>query len=160
MSFRVGAGHDSHTLAAGGPLRVGGVDIPHTHHAVGHSDADVLLHALTDAILGALAEGDIGTLFPNTAAENAGRDSADFVAEALRRANARGYRLVNIDSTVFAQRPKLSPHRETIRSRIAELLGVNVDQVSLKAKTGEGVGPIGREEALAAEVIVLLEKTT
>ncbi len=156
MNFRVGSGHDSHRLAAGGPLRLGGVDIPHDKHAVGHSDADVLLHAATDAILGAIAGGDIGTLFPDNAEENRDRDSADFLREAVARANAARFQIVNMDSTIFAQQPKIGPHRDAIIARLAELLGIATDRISVKAKTGEGVGPIGREEAIAAEVVVLL----
>lgn len=119
----------------------------------------MLLHALTDALLGALALGDIGTLFPDNDPANRGRDSADFVSEALQRVTAAGYRIGNVDCIVFAQQPKLAPHRDAIRSRLATLLNVNIDAISLKAKTGEQVGPVGRREALEAQVIALLETT-
>ena len=158
MNFRVGSGHDSHRLADGGPLLLSGVEIPHDKHAVGHSDADVLLHAVTDAILGAVAAGDIGELFPDSAEENRGRDSADFLREALARTNDAGFEIVNLDCTVFAERPKIGPHREAIRTQLAALLKIGVDGISVKAKTGEGVGPIGREEAIAAEAVVLMRR--
>jgi 2-C-methyl-D-erythritol 2,4-cyclodiphosphate synthase len=155
---RVGIGHDTHRLAAGLPLRLGGVTVPHDRGAVGHSDADVLLHAVIDALLGAAALGDIGDLFPDTEAAHRGRDSAGMLAEALTRVRAAGWRVVNVDCTVFAQRPKLGAHKEAIRRRLAELLGVQPQQVGLKAKTGEGVGTIGREEAVMAQAVALLER--
>ncbi len=136
---------------------MGGFDIPHDKHAVGHSDADVLLHAITDAILGAAALGDIGELFPDTDQANAGRDSGEMLVEAQRQAAEAGYRIAQLDSIVFAERPKLSPYKEALRQRIAELLGLDVANVSVKAKTGEGLGEIGRGEAVAAESVVLLE---
>jgi 2-C-methyl-D-erythritol 2,4-cyclodiphosphate synthase len=156
--MRVGIGHDTHRLGEGGPLRLGGISIPHDRHLIGHSDADALLHAITDAILGAASLGDIGELFPDTAAENKGRDSADMLRRAHERVQAAGYRIGNLDCIVFAQRPKLLPHREAIRARIAEILAVQIDQIGMKAKTGESVGPIGREEAISAECVCLLEK--
>jgi 2-C-methyl-D-erythritol 2,4-cyclodiphosphate synthase len=156
--MRVGIGHDSHRLASGGPLRLGGIDIPHEKHAVGHSDADVLLHAITDALLGAAALGDIGQMFPDTDEANRSRDSAEMLRAAAKRVAAAGYTIRNLDCIVFAQRPKLVPHNETIRGRIAEIVGVPIDRVSVKAKTGEGVGEIGREELIAAQCIVLLER--
>lgn len=137
---------------------MGGVEIPHDQRLVGHSDADVLLHALTDALLGAAAMGDIGELFPDTDEANRGRDSAEMLRLALARVIEAGYRVVNVDNIVFAQRPKLSPYKTAIRRRIAELLRVPVEQVGLKAKTGESVGPVGRQEAMMAESVVLLEK--
>lgn len=118
----------------------------------------MLLHALTDALLGAAALGDIGELFPDTAPENRGRDSADMLVRALQQVTAAGYRVVNVDCIVFAERPKLSPYKATIRNRIAELLGVTTDRVGVKAKTGEKVGPVGRQEAIMAECVALLEK--
>jgi 2-C-methyl-D-erythritol 2,4-cyclodiphosphate synthase len=138
-------------------LRLGGVVIPFDHGLVGHSDADVLLHAVTDALLGAAALGDIGELFPDTDEANRGRDSADMLSLALERVQAAGYEVVNVDTIVFAQQPKLSPFKEPIRQRIAELLGITADRVGVKAKTGERVGPVGRQEAVMAEAIVLLE---
>jgi 2-C-methyl-D-erythritol 2,4-cyclodiphosphate synthase len=155
--LRVGIGHDTHRLAAGGPLRLGGVDIPHDRTLVGHSDADVLLHAVTDAMLGAAALGDIGEHFPDTAPENRGRDSADMLLRTLGLVKTAGYRVVNLDSIVFAQRPKLSPYKEAIRARLAELLDVPIEHVGVKAKTGEGVDAVGREEAIMAQAVVLLE---
>ena len=113
--MRVGIGHDTHRLGQGGPLRLGGIDIPHDRHLIGHSDADVLLHAITDALLGAAALGDIGELFPDTDAANRGRDSAEMLRQAARAVRRAGYQIVNLDCIVFAQRPKLSPHKDAIR---------------------------------------------
>ena len=140
------------------PLRLGGVDIPHDHGLVGHSDADVLLHAVTDALLGAAALGDIGEMFPDNAPENRGRDSADMLRLAMERVVAAGGRVVNVDCIVFAQLPKLSPHKEAIRRSIGALLHVPPECVGVKAKTGELVGPVGRQEAMMAECVALLEK--
>jgi len=157
VSFRIGIGHDTHRLVAGEALLVGGVRIPHDRRAEGHSDADVLLHAITDAVLGAAAAGDIGELFPDTDEANRGKDSAEMLQAAHQRVAAAGWRIVNLDAIVFAQRPKLSEHRLAIRERIAKILGIEVHQVSLKAKTGERVGPVGREEAIEAQCVALLE---
>jgi len=137
---------------------LGGVDVPHDHHAVGHSDADVLLHAVTDALLGAAALGDIGEWFPDTDPKNRGRDSADMLAGALAGVHQAGYHVDNLDCVIFAQRPKLSPYKTTIRERLATLLQISVDRVSVKAKTGEGLGPVGHEEAIVAQSIVLLKQ--
>lgn len=137
---------------------LGGVQIPHDQGLVGHSDADVLLHAITDALLGAAALGDIGELFPDTDPANKDRDSADMLRLALAKATEAGFRLVNVDSIVFAERPKLSAYKTAIRERMAELLGISVDRVGFKAKTGERVGPVGRQEAMMAEAVVLLER--
>ncbi len=139
-------------------MRLGGIDIPHDQQACGHSDADVLLHAVTDALLGAAALGDIGELFPDTDPANRGRDSGEMLQEAYRRVQAVGFRVMNLDCIVFAQRPKLSPYKETIRQRLASLLSIPCDCVGVKAKTGEAVGPVGRQEAIMAECVVLLEK--
>ena len=156
--LRVGSGHDRHRLADGpGPMVIGGVSIPFDRHLVGHSDADVLLHALTDAILGALAEGDIGEWFPDTAAENKGRDSKEMLRIVLQKARGGRFRLLNIDATIMAEVPKFSPHKKTIRESIARLVSISVDRVSVKAKTGEKVGPIGRLEAIDTHVVVLME---
>jgi 2-C-methyl-D-erythritol 2,4-cyclodiphosphate synthase len=157
--FRVGIGHDTHRLAPGGPLRLGGVDVPHDRRLQGHSDADALLHALTDALLGAAGLGDIGELFPDTAPENRGRDSAEMLGLALAQVRSRGFRVVNADCIVFAQAPKLSAHKPAIQARIAELLGISAECVGVKAKTGEGVGPVGRGEAIAAQCVVLVERS-
>ncbi|MEX1224681.1 MAG: 2-C-methyl-D-erythritol 2,4-cyclodiphosphate synthase [Pirellulales bacterium] len=155
--MRIGLGHDTHRLEPGGPLRIGGIDVPHDRQAVGHSDADMLLHAATDAVLGAAAAGDIGELFPDTDQANRGRDSSEMLRIAWAKVRDLGYQLNNLDCIVFAQRPKLSPYKLAIRRRIAEILEVDVNQISVKAKTGESVGPVGREEAISAECIVLLE---
>ena len=156
--MRVGIGHDTHRLGPGGPLRLGGVTISHDHHLIGHSDADVLLHAITDAILGAAALGDIGELFPDTAAENKDRDSADMLRLAHERVQQAGFRIGNLDCIVFAQKPKLLPFKPAIRMRIGEILSLAIEQIGLKAKTGESVGVVGREEAISAECIVLLKE--
>ena len=150
-------GEDSHRTTPGGPLRLGGIDVPHDQQLVGHSDADVLLHAVTDAILGAAALPDIGRLFPNTDTANRGRDSADMLRAAAARVNEAGYRVVNIDCVVHAERPKLSDYHDAIRHRIAGILNLNPHQIGIKAKTGEGVGPVGREELIEARCIALLE---
>lgn len=139
-------------------MRLGGIDIDCPWHAVGHSDADTLLHALTDALLGAAALGDIGELFSDTDPANRGRDSGEMLQMAWQQVAAQGYRIVNLDCIVFAQQPKLSPYKLPIRQRIAELLNLSVDCVGLKAKTGEAVGPIGRQEAIAAQCVALLER--
>lgn len=157
--FRIGEGHDTHRLEPGLPLILGGVAIPHERGAVGHSDADVLLHAVTDALLGAIAAGDIGELFPDTDPRHAGADSALFLEAARQQVVAAGWQIGNLDCTLFAQRPKLSPYKGTIREHVARLLGLPADRVSVKAKTGERVGPIGREEAISASASVLLYRT-
>jgi len=136
---------------------LGGIDVPHDHQLVGHSDADVLLHAVTDAILGAAALPDIGRLFPNTDSANRHRDSADMLRAATARVNEAGYRVVNLDCVVHAERPKLADYHDAIRHRIAGILGLNPHQIGIKAKTGEGVGPVGREELIEARCIALLE---
>ena len=155
--MRVGIGHDTHRLRPGGPLRLGGIDIPHDRESVGHSDADALLHAVTDALLGAAALGDIGQMFPDTDPENRGRDSGEMLVAARDAVSAIGWRIVNIDSIVFAQRPKLLPYRQAIRQRMADLLEIDPERVGLKGKTGEHVGPVGLEEAISAQCVALLE---
>ncbi len=155
--MRVGIGYDTHRLKPGGPLRLGGVDIPHDREAVGHSDGDALLHAVIDALLGAAALGDVGMMFPDTDPENRGRDSAEMLTAALDAVTALGWKIVNIDCIVFAQRPKLLPHRQVIRERVADILGIEPERVGLQAKTGEGIGPVGHEEAIAAQCVALLE---
>jgi len=155
---RIGLGHDTHRLGPGDTLVIGGITIPHDRAAIGHSDADVLLHAITDAILGAAALGDLGELFPDTDPANRGRDSADMLRRAAARVTEAGWRIVNLDCVIFAQRPKILPHRPAIRRRIAEILGIEESAVWLKAKTGEKVGPIGEELAIGAECVVLIER--
>ncbi|MCO6046803.1 2-C-methyl-D-erythritol 2,4-cyclodiphosphate synthase [Aeoliella sp. ICT_H6.2] len=157
--FRIGLGEDTHRTAAGGPLVLGGIEIPHDHHLVGHSDADVLLHALTDALLGAAGLPDIGQLFPNTAEENRGRNSADFLTAAYAKVREAGFSLVNADCVVAAQAPKLSPYKDAMRHRIAGLLGANPLDIGIKAKTGEEVGPVGRGESIEARAVVLVERS-
>ena len=158
MKFRIGEGWDVHALVPGRRLVIGGVDIPHTAGLLGHSDADVLLHALTDAVLGALAMGDIGTHFPNSDAQWKDAHSSVFLEKAVELAREKGFRVANLDSTVSLEAPKLRPYIDEIRGRIAELLGVEIGQVSVKAKTGEGVDSVGRREAIRAEAAVLLEE--
>jgi 2-C-methyl-D-erythritol 2,4-cyclodiphosphate synthase len=155
--LRIGIGHDTHRLGRGGPLRLGGVDIPHDQHLVGHSDADVLLHAVTDALLGAAALGDIGDWFPDTDPRHRGRDSAELLTRAHAGVQEAGFRLLSLDCIIFAQRPKLKEYKEPIRRRLAELLGIAPERIGIKAKTGELVGPVGREEAMMAECVVLLD---
>jgi 2-C-methyl-D-erythritol 2,4-cyclodiphosphate synthase len=138
-------------------LRLGGIDIPHDREMIGHSDADVLLHALIDALLGAAALGDVGQMFPDTDPANRGRDSGEMLRAARDAVLAVGWRIVNIDCIVFAQRPKLLPFRQAVRERLAEILEIEPECIGLKGKTGEHVGPIGREEAISAECVVLLE---
>jgi len=156
--FRVGLGHDTHRLTAGRPLILGGVRIEYDKGLDGHSDADVLLHAIVDALLGAAGLGDIGDAFPDTDPRYQGIDSALLLREALQRVRAHGWQLVNLDCTIHAQKPKLSPHKPIIRARLAELLDVPAACVNVKAKTGERVGPVGREESMSADAIVLLQK--
>lgn len=156
MNFRIGEGWDIHQLVEGRKLILGGVEIPHTKGLLGHSDADALLHAITDALLGAAALGDIGTHFPDTDAQFKGADSGVLLTEAARRVRAKGYAIGNVDSTVIAQAPKLMPHMPAMRARIAELLDISVDQVNVKAKTAEKMGPVGEGLAMEARAVVLL----
>ena len=158
MKIRVGEGWDIHALVEGRKLILGGIEVPFHLGLLGHSDADVLLHAITDALLGAAALGDIGTHFPDTDATFKGADSAVLLAEAARRVREKGYEIGNVDSTVIAQAPKLMPHRPAMRASIAKALGVDVDQVNVKAKTAEKMGPVGLGQAMEARAIVLLEK--
>jgi len=156
--MRVGIGHDTHRLASGGPLRLGGIVVPHDFHLVGHSDADVLLHAITDALLGASAMGDIGEHFPDTDPAHRGRDSIEMLQRVARQVTKAGYRIGNLDCIVFAQQPKLSEYKEAIRKSIATALDLSTDQIGVKAKTGEALGPVGRGEAIQAECVVLLQE--
>ena len=155
-SFRVGQGWDVHALVEGRPLVLGGVVIEHTHGLLGHSDADVLLHAITDALLGAAALGDIGRHFPDTDAQWQGADSWLLLREAAQRVREAGYAIGNVDSTVLAQAPKLAPHIEAMRLRIAQALEVEVSQVNVKAKTAEKIGPVGQGQSMEAQSVVLL----
>lgn len=157
--LRIGLGFDTHRFGNGGPLRVGGIDIPGEVHAIGHSDADVLLHAITDAILGAISEADIGRLFPDHDPANRGRDSGDFVHEALVRLRRHGMDLVNLDCVILAERPKMAPHIDAMKEKIGQHLDLPPDRIGIKAKTGEGIGPVGHGEAIAARVVVLAYKS-
>ncbi len=155
-ALRVGIGYDTHRLGPGGPLRLGGVDIEHDRHLIGHSDADVLLHAITDALLGAAGAGDIGEWFPDTDPKHRGRDSAEMLREVYEHLAGSGWRLINLDCVVLAQRPKLSPYKEVIRRRVAEILQATPEQIGVKAKTGEKVGDVGQELIMAAQCVALL----
>lgn len=152
--MRIGSGHDSHRLEAGRPLILGGVRIEHPKGLAGHSDADVVLHAVTDALLGAAGLGDIGELYPDTDPQWAGADSALFVKETMKRLSAAGWRVGNLDVTIFAQEPKLGPHKAVIAANLARLLKVDASAVNVKAKTGERVGHIGRGEAIGCHAVV------
>ena len=155
-TMRVGEGWDIHALVAGRPLVLGGVTIPHSHGLLGHSDADALCHAITDALLGAAALGDIGRHFPDTDAAFSGADSMVLLAEAARRVRAAGWLIVNIDSTVIAQSPRLAPHIAAMCERIANALAVETTCVNVKAKTAEKMGPVGEGRAIEARAICLL----
>ena len=157
-SFRIGEGWDVHALVPGRKLIIGGVHIPHPQGLLGHSDADVLLHAITDALLGAAALGDIGTHFPDTDAQFRGADSVVLLQEAVRRVRTQGYEVGNIDSTVVAQAPRLAAHIPAMRERIAEALGLGLDQVNVKAKTAERMGPVGQCLAIEARAVAFLLK--
>ncbi|WP_370678926.1 2-C-methyl-D-erythritol 2,4-cyclodiphosphate synthase [Comamonas sp. GB3 AK4-5] len=156
MNFRIGEGWDTHALVPGRKLIIGGVDIPHVTGLLGHSDADVLLHAITDALLGGAALGDIGRHFPDTDPEFKGADSVRLLTEAARRVREKGWEIGNVDSTVVAQAPKLAPHIPAMRERIAQALGVELDQVNVKAKTAEKLGPVGQLQAMEARAAALL----
>ena len=154
---RVGIGYDLHRVVEGRPLIIGGVTIPWDRGLSGHSDADVLCHAVTDALLGAAAMGDIGRWFPDTSPEYKGADSVELLKQVVAKVRAAGYLVANLDANIIAEKPKMAPHIDSIRARLSEGLGVDVQRVSVKAKTNEGVGPEGRGEAIAAQAIVLLE---
>ena len=152
--MRIGYGWDSHEFQKGVPLKIGGVELPHDKGLAGHSDGDVLLHAITDALLGAVAAGDIGSYFPPSDPKWKGADSVIFLEEALKQVRQAGYSVVNIDSTLILAEPKIVPHAKKIQARVAELLGVKSNQVGIKAKTPEGMGT---DNAAIAHVAVLLE---
>ena len=156
LAMRIGEGWDIHALVPGRDLVIGGVTIPHSTGLLGHSDADVLLHAITDALVGAAGLGDIGTHFPDTAAEFRGANSAVLLAEAMRRVAQQGWQVNNVDSTVIAQAPKLAPHIPGMRACIAKALGIEESQVNVKAKTAEKIGPVGQGAAMEARAVVLL----
>ncbi len=154
--LRIGEGWDTHQLVTGRPLVLGGVSIPHSHGLLGHSDADALLHAITDALLGAAGLGDIGRHFPDTDPAFRGADSIVLLQEAARRVVAEGYRVLNVDSTIVAQAPKMAPHIPAMRQRIAAALVLGVDAVNVKAKTAEHMGPVGEGRAIEARAVCLL----
>lgn len=158
LTIRVGEGWDIHALVAGRKLILGGVEVPYHLGLLGHSDADALLHAITDALLGAAALGDIGTHFPDTDAAFKGADSKVLLAEAARRVRAQGFEIGNIDSTIVAQAPKLMPYIAAMRSQIAQTLGLQLDQVNVKAKTAEKMGPVGQGQAIEARAMLILIK--
>ncbi|HEY1395127.1 2-C-methyl-D-erythritol 2,4-cyclodiphosphate synthase [Roseateles sp.] len=160
LNFRIGEGWDTHQLVTGRPLILGGITVPHTHGLLGHSDADALAHAITDALLGAAALGDIGKLFPDTAAEFKGADSMVLLAEAYRRVKDLGWVIGNLDSTIIAQQPKMAPHIPLMRQRLAEVLGIAPEQINVKAKTAEKMGPVGELKAIEARAVCLLVRSS
>jgi 2-C-methyl-D-erythritol 2,4-cyclodiphosphate synthase len=156
--YRIGSGHDSHRLVSDRPLILGGVRVEHSQGLAGHSDADVVLHAVTDALLGAAGLGDIGDAYPDTDPAYRGSDSRVFLSQTLSRLADLGWRPVNLDVTIFAQEPKLGPVKAAIRNSVAVLIGTDVSAVNVKAKTGEGVGHVGRGEAIGCHAVVLIEQ--
>jgi 2-C-methyl-D-erythritol 2,4-cyclodiphosphate synthase len=155
--MRIGSGHDTHRLVEGRPLILGGIRVEHPRGLHGHSDADVVLHAVTDALLGAAGLGDIGDAYPDNDPAYKDCDSAKFVTETVAKLNRLGWRVVNLDVTIFAQEPKLGPVKAEIRANLTQLLGVAEDCVNVKAKTGEHVGHIGRGEAIGCNAVVLID---
>lgn len=156
MNMRIGEGWDTHALVTGRPLILGGVTIPHTHGLLGHSDADALLHAITDAVLGGAGLGDIGRHFPDTDPQFKGADSAVLLHEAVTRVRAAGWQIGNVDCTIMAQTPKMAPHIPAMQARIADILGVSAQAVNVKAKTAEKMGPVGEGRAIEARAVCLL----
>ena len=154
--FRIGQGYDCHALVPDRPLIIGGVTIPHKTGLLGHSDADVLLHAITDAIFGSAGLGDIGRHFPDTDVQFKGADSRQLLREAVKRLADEGYSIGNVDATIIAQAPKMAPHIQLMREHIASDLNISFEQVNIKAKTNEKLGYLGREEGIAAEAVVLV----
>lgn len=157
MSSRVGLGYDAHQLVEDRPLIIGGVHVPHARGAAGHSDADVLLHAIADALLGAVALGDIGAHFPDTDPAWKDADSRELLKQVTRLLAKKGWRPVNVDATVVLERPKLRPHVLAMRQNIAEAMGMDIGAVSVKASTNEAMGPVGRGEGIVAHAVVLVE---
>ena len=158
MSTRSGIGYDSHRFAPGGPLRLGGVDIPSDVHLAGHSDGDAVAHALTDAVLGAAAAGDIGEMFSDRDPANRGRDSIEMLRSAVERVRTLGWSVANADVSVVAEQPRVLDHRDAMRERLASALGLDVEGVSVKGKTNEGMGWVGRGEGLACIAVVTLSR--
>jgi 2-C-methyl-D-erythritol 2,4-cyclodiphosphate synthase len=157
--IRVGLGYDSHRFQPPGPLILGGVTIPFDNHLHGHSDGDAVCHALTDAILGAAGAGDIGDMFPDTDSRNAGRDSLEMLAEAVRRVRSKGFTVSQADVTIVLESPRLEGHKGTMRSRLAQTIGLEIADVTVKAKTNEGLGWIGRGEGVACFAVATLVKS-
>ena len=160
VGFRVGVGYDSHRFAPGRPLKLGGIVIPSDVGLAGHSDADAICHAVTDAILGAAGVGDIGEMFPDSDEANRNRDSIEMLAAAVKRVSAAGFRVNQVDVAVVAETPKLGPHRAKIRERLGAALGIDSASVSVKGKSNEGMGWIGRGEGLACIAVATLERAT
>lgn len=156
--MRIGHGYDVHKLVEGRKLIMGGVEIPYEKGLLGHSDADVLLHAISDALLGAAALGDIGKLFPDTDMKYKGADSRVLMAEVVRRIKEKGFRVVNVDATIIAQRPKMRNYIDTMRQNIAETLGCDTDDINVKATTEEGMGFTGEGMGISAHAVCLIEK--
>jgi|SRR6478672_1142076 len=159
-SIRVGVGYDSHRFAQGRPLKLGGVVIPSDTGLAGHSDADAICHAITDAVLGAAGLGDIGEMFPDTDAANRDRDSIEMLAAAVKRLSSAGFTVNQVDVAVVAEAPKIGPHRAKIRERLALALGIDSASVSVKGKSNEGMGWIGRKEGIACIAVATLTKTS
>lgn len=159
LSLRIGEGWDVHALVPGRPLKLGGVEIPHPHGLLGHSDADVLLHAITDALLGAAGLGDIGRHFPDSDPQFRGADSTRLLRHVVALIQAQGWRVNNLDCTVVAQAPRLSGHMSDIQRSVAESLGVPTEQVNVKAKTAERLGPVGQGHSIEARAVVLLNRS-
>lgn len=157
-SKRIGIGYDIHRLVEGRKLILGGVEIPFEKGLLGHSDSDVLTHAICDALLGAAALGDLGTHFPNNDPRWAGASSLDLLAQVVQLLNEQGFGVTNVDATVMAEQPTLKPHVDSMRERLAAVLGVDADRVSVKAKTSEGLESVGRNEAMAAQAVVLIHR--
>ncbi len=156
MNIRIGNGYDIHRLVSGRPLILGGIEIPHSLGLLGHSDADVLTHAMMDALLGALSLGDIGHYFPPSDPKWAGADSLKLLSEVVTLVKSKGWTIGNIDSVIVAERPKLKPHLNSMRDALSQVLAISSEQISIKATTNEQLGPTGREEGIAAYAVVLL----
>lgn len=160
MTIRIGNGYDLHRLSEDRKLILGGIDIPHTKGLLGHSDADALTHAIMDALLGALSLGDIGLYFPPSDPKWKGADSQKLLEQVHRLVRDRGWHISNIDSVVVAEQPKLKPHIQSMRDQLAKTLGIDPNQIGIKATTNEKLGPVGREEAICAYAVALLQKDT
>jgi 2C-methyl-D-erythritol 2,4-cyclodiphosphate synthase len=157
-TYRIGLGYDSHRFVPGGPLRIGGVDVPHDRSLSGHSDGDAVAHAITDAVLGAAGVGDIGSMFPDDDPANRGRDSLEMLRLAVEQVRARGWRVGNVDVTVITEAPRIGPHRDAMRAALARALGASVENISIKGKSNEGMGSIGSGEGLACLAVVSLAR--